>query len=412
MNTSQRAIQLSKADPAAAGLTLEELRKKLIETAQEIIAEYQGEGRAPSADEADALGKAADRVTELDKTIQAAKRSAGVAAQFKNVSVDHNGNVEYKGSGERMGRIDLHSSGRKAATRAISSKMGATDALGQKAIASPGTTVTDIPLTDAPYDLGRIATSALDVIPAIQRGAIYAYLRQVTRENNAAVVATGALKPTSKMSLERIESHLKVVAHLSDPVDKFWLEDAASLTQFVQNELVGGLAEALERLVISGTAPEVVDPTVKVTGILGTSGIQLVDYAVDRTTTIRKAITALENVGHIAGVVLLSPFDWEAIELARRSDGQFDAGSALPVARAELKLWGVSVGTSLAVPSGTGLVIDKAAVAVGITGAFEVKWSENVGDDFNRNQLRCRVETRANVDVFAPLGVAKVSLTA
>lgn len=44
----------------------------------------------------------------------------------------------------------------------------------------------------------------------------FSYLRQTVRTNNAAPVATGALKPTSISTLARVESRLRVIAHLSD----------------------------------------------------------------------------------------------------------------------------------------------------------------------------------------------------
>ena len=55
----------------------------------------------------------------------------------------------------------------------------------------------------------------------------YAHLRQTTRSNNAAVVAEGAVKPTSVYSVTRIENSLVAVAHLSEAVPRDALRNPA-----------------------------------------------------------------------------------------------------------------------------------------------------------------------------------------
>lgn len=40
------------------------------------------------------------------------------------------------------------------------------------------------------------------------------------------VVAEGAVKPTSVYTVERVENSLDVVAHLSEGISRFWLEDS------------------------------------------------------------------------------------------------------------------------------------------------------------------------------------------
>ena len=68
-----------------------------------------------------------------------------------------------------------------------------------------------------PVALGQVAQSLLDVLPAkAHTTPEYAYLRQTVRTNNAAVVAEGAVKPTSVYTVVRIEDSLVVIAHLSE----------------------------------------------------------------------------------------------------------------------------------------------------------------------------------------------------
>ena len=53
----------------------------------------------------------------------------------------------------------------------------------------------------------------------------YAYLRQSVRTNNAAVVAAGAVKPTSVYTVTGIENSLVVIAPLSEGIPRYWLLD-------------------------------------------------------------------------------------------------------------------------------------------------------------------------------------------
>ncbi|MDM7489226.1 phage major capsid protein [Rhodococcus sp. CSLK01-03] len=110
-------------------------------------------------------------------------------------------------------------------------------------------------------------------------------------------------------------------------------------------------------------------------------------------------------------MVTVHPTDWEALELSRTSgDGNLELVDS-PVDRAARRLWGVQVVPSVAVTPGTAFVLDPAAVAVRTDGAVETKWNESDGL-FEKNETRARTETRANLDVYQPLGIVKASLAA
>jgi hypothetical protein len=111
----------------------------------------------------------------------------------------------------------------------------------------------------------------------------YAFLRQTTRTNNAAVVAAGATNPTSVYSVTRVEQSLVVVAHLSEGIPRYWLLDSTALEMFVENELTYGLQVAVEAKVL--------------TDINATSGIQTQAYATSVLATLSKGLTKLETAG-------------------------------------------------------------------------------------------------------------------
>ncbi|WP_370180419.1 phage major capsid protein [Rhodococcus wratislaviensis] len=359
-------------------------------------------GGAALGDEAGAvttaLTEASTALDGLDTKLKAAVDSAATLRKFDDTAGHGRGGALDTGV-----RLNLKSA---ATTRAIVSKMAGSDPL-TKAVAASGDAIVGIPLDNTIYEIGKVGTSALDVLPVHSRPPVYGYLRQTTRTNNAAPVAVGAVKPTSVYGVTNIEGRLQVIAHLSEPVDSYWLEDNSSLNAFVTTELQYGLQLAVEAQVIGGSGTGT-----NLRGILNTSGIQSVPFFTDATATVRRALTAIETVGHRATSIILHPTDWEGIELSRRQDGTPDLGSSLPVDRADTRLWGLNVAVSAAVPVGTGVLFDPTALAVAVDKGVRVQWSESVGDDFSRNQLRARCEGRFGVDVYKPLGIAKVALAA
>ncbi|MDZ7884938.1 MAG: phage major capsid protein [Mycobacterium sp.] len=149
----------------------------------------------------------------------------------------------------------------KAIARTAVDEFGKRAKAGQKALAPGAGVVVGTEFQPNPIALGKIATTFLDLLPITQRDRNYDYLRQKTRTNNAAKVAEGALKPTSVYELERIENSLEVVAHLSEPIPRYWLVDNGSLEDFIATELEYGLMHAIELEVLAD--------------INATSGIQL-----------------------------------------------------------------------------------------------------------------------------------------
>lgn len=97
---------------------------------------------------------------------------------------------------------------------------------GQKALAPSGAAVVGQEFKPDPVALGQPALSLLDVIPVVQHAIPeFAYMRQTVRTNAAAVVAAGALKPTSVYTVTRVENSLVVIAHLSEGIPRHWLID-------------------------------------------------------------------------------------------------------------------------------------------------------------------------------------------
>ncbi len=311
-------------------------------------------------------------------------------------------------------------SGRKAAAETIANAMtGSGDpaggyftgtggmASGTKALTSSGQTTTDVPMAPTVIPAGRAATSILDVISTERRSTpVYAYMRQNARDLNAAAVAEGGTKPTSTVGVETIENRMSVVAHLSEAIDKFVLADARGLVRFVQDELVYGLDLAIQEQVLTadGTGANQ-------TGILETSGVQVQAFDTSALASIRKAMTKAEAQGYALGAVVMSPTDWEAIELTATSDDAV-AFRGVPIDLAERKVWGLRVVLSTALPAKTALALDPSAVSIDTVGGVDVEWSTESGALFSKNQVQARVETRIGVSVYAPAAIYKIGTAA
>ncbi|KQO02843.1 hypothetical protein ASF21_00300 [Arthrobacter sp. Leaf234] len=351
------------------------------------------------ADYGHAMTEAKDglaRLRQLDK-------DDDVTEQMRKLSNDLFGPGD-GGSHSGAKRLALTGAGRKESARAIAGKMMTGDGFGRKALTDSGSIVTPVPIQGDVASMGRVPASLLEVLPVLQHESpTFKFLRQTRRENNAAIVAPGAVKPTSLYTVEGAPGELRVFAHLSDPVDKYLLQDVASLERFIADEMLAGLNAAVEAEVLNG------DGTAgHLRGILATSGIQLQAAAADDVTTVRAGITKLEAAGHDASVIVLSPAGWADIETARNTSGAFDLAG--PVDRAARKLWGVQVVLSTTVPANTGLVFDASALAVDTDLAgIETKWSD-AGELFDRNQVKARVEGRFSVSVFQPSGVVEFTL--
>lgn len=409
MSKIKALLDLSAKAEAGTQGNVADAKARLLELGSDLVAVAKAEARDLDDDEQDALKSAAksiDRLTEAEVRI---KESAEIMGRFGSMArVPGPGvppeadtfHTKAPADDTKEARLDFRA---KAATVHLAGKMA--DPTGQKALAASGDVLTGVPLDTEVYEQGRVATNALAILPFKVRPPQYTYLRQSVRDNKAAPVAVGTLKPESKYGLTSIDGKLEVIAHVSEPTPEYWLIDNASLQGFVQTEMQYGLELAVESQVIggNGTAPNL-------RGILGTSGIVTQAFVEDPTTTVRKGITSLELLGYEGGGVILHPLAWEALELARRADGTPDLGSGVPVDRAAQRLWGLRIAVSNAVPVGTGILFDLSALAVVGDGNVRTQWSSGVADDFQRNQVRARTEGRFGLDVYKPKGIVTLDL--
>lgn len=383
-------------------------RAELLAKAQTITADLSTKDGSdvPTPEQEREFQAAVDTIQEIDAALAGMKNAdalKGLTAGQPLVGVGMGAGGQYVTNGggtSPKGLLSFASGTAKAAE--IASALTGRDipGVGRKDIsATPGTYLGNVITLDDPKRIGVAPVGLIDVIPAIHRGAAYRYLRQTARTGGADIVAPGGLKPTLAVKLEPIDATLDVIAVLSEPVDKFVMDDSVAAQTLVQTELVDAVRLRLEQLVVDA--------------LNTTSGVQAQAFDTDLFVTIRKARLAAENQGYVPTHIALHPNDWADIELSRDGQDRFqmEPGGA-PVDLVDHTIWSMEVVTSVKVPVGTGFVFNAPeGVAIGSDNQLAVDWDRS-GALFTHNQVQGRAETRANVELYQPLGVVKADLTA
>ncbi|WP_395704573.1 phage major capsid protein [Rhodococcus ruber] len=397
-------------------MTLRDQLKAKLARAKELL--VASENRDLTADELAEVGTLDADVKSLREKIAKSDAAAAALDSIRGASAPDDDDMDGGGSTEGYAAGLLGSGFVKTVALKMRNPYASGDLAdaprGAKSLLPAGEIATGVPLQSAsPIAGGRVASTLLDILTVVKNPAPrFAYIRQVARSMQAAPVAQGALKPTSTTTLERVEDDLSVIAHLSEPIDKYWLDDLTSLEQFVKAELLFGLVRALEAQVLTGTGTGV-----NLTGLLTTSGTQAQPYVADPEgtgwlTSARGAITKLEAEGYEPLAYVVAAADWERQELSRNTSGWLDLHGS-PVQAAERRLWGVPVVVNQTIAAGTAVLLGKDATALQTDKyGVQVRWSENVGEDFERNQLRARVEGRFGLAVYRPRAVVVIDTAA
>lgn len=273
-----------------------------------------------------------------------------------------------------------------------------------KAFVAGGASVTQVSLDQSPVPLGRAGSNLgiLGVVPLVTRdNPTYSYLRQTVRTINAAEVATGAQKPTSVVTVERVDASLKVVAHLSEYIDSYMVEDVPSLETFLEVELRVGVFERVTAGAVAAYS--------------NVSGAQTQAFTnASALDSIILGASKVNAAGYNADTVLLSRDTAETILLAKSSTGEYlgnqPGGHATDSGNMGVydSLRQVIV-TGL--PAKTAIVFDSSRVQVSTDRqGVKTKWDSISKMDYN--QVRALVEGRFAHDVLAAPAICKVGVAA
>jgi HK97 family phage major capsid protein len=247
--------------------------------------------------------------------------------------------------------------------------------------------------------------------------AVIEYFRMTGFANNAGAVAERnndntnfGVKPQSSFTFVGEQAPVRTIAHW-EAAHRNVLADEPQLRSIIDNELMYGLRLQEDAQILSG------DGTGEnLTGVLSTTGIQEYawsDGATDpvpdtKADAIRRAATLAFLAYYEPTGVVLHPNDWEDIELAKDSNGQYLVAVSVALG-GEPKLWRIPVVETPAIPEGTALV-----GAFG-TGAqlydreqASIRISEQHSDFFVRNAIVVLAEQRLALAVKRPEAFVKV----
>ncbi|WP_191621754.1 phage major capsid protein [Microbacterium caowuchunii] len=363
-------------------------------------------------------------IADVESKIKAqADATAALKDAFSNADRASKGRADV--SPQASSRAD------RAAGFAAAFKTQVAEQLATKAMV-PGQTVTidySAPLVAEPRPaLTLLSLISFDENEAEPSGA---YLRQTTRENNAATVVAGAKKPTSSYELESVPWEMSTIAHLTEPIRKQWLQDFGQLQAWLSVELAYGLTEALQDLMVNGGETE---GGATVRGLSTLVGTNTQAFNGNMFRSIRLALGNLETAGVLANGIALHPDDWTEVELAEDANDRPLTTPLLGDARGRF-LWNVPVVVSPQIDKGTAWVGDWKSIVYRHRGPVEMTMTDKgvyevvtevppvdpedeptttttLLDLYERNLLRARAESRAVFQFLQPASLTKVDIAA
>lgn len=236
------------------------------------------------------------------------------------------------------------------------------------------------------------------------------YPREVSRENNAAIVAeatatSGAsgAKPESGLTLEKIITNVKTIAHWI-PATKQALSDAGQIRLLIDSFLLDGLEQKLEWEILNGNGAND-----HLLGVDHTPGTQYQEFVTDVLATTRKARTKVEVDGLARPTAYsMNPRDWEAIELTKDGMDRYYYGG--PSVLGNPRLWGLPVVTPFQQVQGQGFIADWKTVALWDREQGNIRVAEQHSDFFTRNMVVILAEERLALGIFRPAAICEIDM--
>lgn len=233
---------------------------------------------------------------------------------------------------------------------------------------------------------------------------------------SASVVADYAsgnfgLKPHSSLKFENAQAPVRTIAHY-EVAHRNVLQDEPQLQSTINNELLYGLRLTEDAQILNGTGTGE-----DLLGILNTPGIQSYAQSSGPSTdgkqdALRRAATKAILAYYDPTGIVIHPYDWEDIELAKGTDEHYTVAMSVAVG-ADQRIWRMPVVDSPAIAQGTALV-----GAFGLGAQLydrmqaNIRIAEQHADFFIRNAVAILAEERLALAVKRPESFVKVTLSA
>lgn len=225
------------------------------------------------------------------------------------------------------------------------------------------------------------------------------YLQETGFDNQTSPVSETTTKPESNITFELKTAAVVTLAHWIR-ISAQALADIPQMMAYINGRLRYGLGyvEDLQLLRGSGVGNNL-------TGLLiGATAYNRNTAGDTKADEIRRAITQLELVDHVATGIVLNPADWEEIALAKESGtGGYIMAPGAPGGMVPTTLWGLPVVSTPAMTANDWMVGDflQAAVVFDREEA-RVDISTETDDDFVTNRAHVRAEERLALAILRP----------
>jgi HK97 family phage major capsid protein len=213
------------------------------------------------------------------------------------------------------------------------------------------------------------------------------YRQLISVTNNAAVVAEKGEKPLSALDFQLAQANGHTYAD-GFKVTNQELKDDGIISNLINTTLKTNLDTTIENILLNGSG------TNEPAGILNMTGTLNQDYDTDAITTIRKAISTLQNTSKATiQAIVLNPTDIEAIDLMKDSTGRY-LGQG-PFGIGPRTLWGVPLAASQSVAEGTAILGDFTALQLLDYESLSITAFNQNEDDARHNLTYIRAEQRS-----------------
>jgi HK97 family phage major capsid protein len=224
------------------------------------------------------------------------------------------------------------------------------------------------------------------------------YIEETGFINAAAPVAEKEIKPQSDLTFDSETATVKTIAHWI-PATRQIIADARQLRNYVDNRLIYGLKLVEENQILYGDGTgENLQGIMTHTGIQDAGAMAGADTRIDH---IRRAITLSRLAGYPVTGIILSPRDFEAIELQKGTEGHY-IWVTVPNG-GEARLWRVPVVESLAIQENEFLL---GGFGLGAQlwdrEQANIRVSDHHADYFVRNQIAILAEERLAQTIYRP----------
>jgi HK97 family phage major capsid protein len=253
--------------------------------------------------------------------------------------------------------------------------------------------------------------SLLRSVPA--NAASFEFTRELTADfiadsqwnNESPGQIEGGLKKVSEFTFENVVLPISTLAHTMQ-ASRQVLSDSAALQDFLLARMRVGVEIAIEDQLLNGDGQFGRLSGFTKAGNHTVFTPQSGDTAID---SINRAKVALEAANHMCDIIVLNPEDAGAIERVKSQDEFYVLGN--PSSGGLNSVWGTRVYRSNSMQQGDFLAIDLMAAALWMRQEIDLRFSEDDGDNFQRNLVTVRSEARCGLGVLQPSGIVYGALT-